>query len=468
MDVVVPYKPRSFQKEVHNCKARYITLVAHRRFGKSIFMFNDMQRRALLKPGRYAIVCPEYKQARSIYWLGGIVGKYAVNAICKKKNESDLIIYYKNGSILQFVGSDNYEPHRGAQFDWLGMDEFSDHDPTGWQTVFRYTIIGQADGSFTGGGVTFTGTLKGENHLWQQYLLQGEDRASFLFPASKTKLLSEKDIQEIREECEGDESVMMQELECIPMHYAGLIFKDFGKNNIIKPFDIPFDWGFGYSLDHGANNPTAFYVYRIDTEGNVYMVNEYYKGKDIIANHAPWIKNMRQQTTVPIIADPSIFNKNLQSSMRAVAYSVVDEYEEHGIGNFTRANNDVLAGINRMAEYIRVDQNRIHPITGQKGSPKFFVFEGCCPQFEKEMRNYRWKEKKTDLNDADQPVKLNDHGCDSARYFLMSRTLAPDLTVNVHITNDEYAKQDREEFAKNGGANSDEEARRLLDQWGRS
>lgn len=464
IEVTIPYKPRAILKQVHECQARYVTLIAHRRCGKSIWALNHIQRKALQKKGRYAIVCPLYTQANSVYWLSGLVDKYVPNEVVKKKSANGMIIHYKNGSILQFLGSDASEPHRGSQFDGLVMDEFSDHDYTGWQSVFRYTIIAQTDSSFSGGWVVFMGTLKGENHLWQEHNRKGPNRASFLFRASETGLLSAEDIAEIREECDGDESLLMQELECVPLHYSGLIFKEFGDHNRIEPFDVPFNWGFGYALDHGANNPTAFGVYRIDPEGNVYKVAEYYKAKDIITNHAPYIRSMRQKEDVSIIADPSIFNNNLQSPLKPHAYSVVDEYEDHGIGNFVKANNSVIAGINRMREYLRFDPSRIHPRTGAKGAPKFFVFKDACPMFEKECKNYRWKEKKEAFNDPDEPIKLNDHAMDETRYFLMSRPAVPDVEVRKKPTADDMAMRERISLAKYGLEDRDEDGG-LIDTW---
>lgn len=293
--ITIPYIPRKHQLEVHNCKARYITLVAHRRFGKSVFALNHIVRAAIQKKGRYAIVCPLYDQARSIYWISGLVEKFVPEQAVLKAYENSMIIYFKNGSTLEFSGSDNpkkYNKFRGAQFNGLVMDEFSDHDYTGWKAVFRYCIAAQSDGGFDGGWVIFTGTVKGENHLWQEYLREGKNRASFLFRASETGILSEQDIEEIREECDGDESIMMQELECIPMYYSGLIYKEFGDHNFVKPFQIPADWGWGYAQDHGANNPTVFGVYRIDYEGNVFRVGEYYRPNATIYDHAPVIREL--------------------------------------------------------------------------------------------------------------------------------------------------------------------------------
>lgn len=437
--VIIPYSPRTLARKVHDSKAKYITLIAHRRFGKSYVLFNEGQKRALKKKGRYAIVGPYFEQVRSIYDKGGIIDKFLTKKHAKL-NQNDLTIRYANGSILEFIGSENYDRHRGAQYDWLGMDEADDHRQEAWDRVFKYTIMAQTDGSFKGGDVLFAGTLKGEGFLWGQYNRRSENRESFMFKASETGLLSAEDIEEIRLECDGDESVLMQELECVPMYYSGLIFKEYGEHNILKPFAIPHDWSYLYGLDHGANNPTAMGKMRVDFEGNVYMVGEYYRPKLTVYEHAPSILEMLHSPDADIYADPSIWNDNLQdqkiveNKVVSRRFSVVDEYREHGITGLVKGQNSVLAGINRMREYLRFDPERIHPLTGQKGSPKFFIIEGACPAFEKEIKTYRWKEKKSISNDPDTPVKMDDHILDAIRYALMSR---PDNTlekVPVHKT----------------------------------
>lgn len=136
-----------------------------------------------------------------------------------------------------------------------------------------------------------------------------------------------------------------------------------------------------------------------------------------------------------------------KNKVENIVFSVVDEYKELGVDGYIKANNDVQAGIARMKKYLRIDPEHIHPLTGQKGSPRFFVVEGSSPAFEKEIRNYRWKEKKDGLNDPDVPVKLDDHAMDECRYFLMSRPEHERQEIKKHPTRAEImrAKLERKE-----------------------
>ena len=78
-----------------------------------------------------------------------------------------------------------------------------------------------------------------------------------------------------------------------------------------------------------------------------------------------------------------------------------------------------------MHKLFHVDENRIHPITKQKGAPRIFFFDTC----EKTMdciEGYRWrKPSNDDENPEERPLKKDDHLVDGLRYGIMS---LPDIS----------------------------------------
>ena len=70
-------------------------------------------------------------------------------------------------------------------------------------------------------------------------------------------------------------------------------------------------------------------------------------------------------------------------------WSVLEEYEDYGIYP-TPANHEILAGINRVREFMRIDPKRRHPITGNLGSPRMFIFSNCI-NFISEIPSYQWR-----------------------------------------------------------------------------
>jgi len=406
--VTLPYKPRELAKQIHECPARFITVVAHRRFGKSHILFNEGQKRALKKKGRYGIIGPYANQVRSIYEKGGIVNKYRPFAY-SRFNTNDMTVRYANGSIFELIGSENYDAHRGTQYDWLGFDESDDHRPEAWDQVFRYTIMAQNDGSFGGGDVMFVGTLKGEGFLWRQMNMKGDDRKSFLFKASETNILTNEDIEMIREECKGDESVMLQELECIPMHYSGLVLKNFGSDNIIEPFDVPFEWHRFESIDVGSVHPTAILHAAEDKEGTIYIYSEHLE-QYMSAKKIAQTVMMKRYSSKGVYIKPkhTVIDTSAGKIDQSSGTSIRVQLEEEKIDTIG-ANKDVQGSVMKLNSMFK--------------DKKILIFNDCVNLIS-QCKNVRWEEPRT-MNGVtiarEGIVKHDDDLFDTLRYLVMSR-----------------------------------------------
>lgn len=229
--------------------------------------------------------------------------------------------------------------------------------------------------------------------------------------------------------------------------FAGQIFSEWRPGvHIIDPFPIPNHWERFRSIDHGQNNPTACGWYAVDYDGNIFKYQEYYEEKMVVSEH---VKNILEMSKVPTadgrmvmdeysytLIDPSTHAKTREKDGRL--YSVADEYYDAGLVT-TKAQNDVMAGINRFKEYLTINPERYHPTrldtegNPMKGSPKFFIFRGRCPNFEEEVQGYKWKPLKygVDENNKEQPVKKNDHAVDESRYAIMSRPQTPGTQQHI-------------------------------------
>ena len=61
--IKIPYKPREYQREVHNNKKRFNVLVCHRRFGKTVLSVNELIKTAANKPRSLcAFIAQTYRQ----------------------------------------------------------------------------------------------------------------------------------------------------------------------------------------------------------------------------------------------------------------------------------------------------------------------------------------------------------------------------------------------------------------------
>ena len=226
--------------------------------------------------------------------------------------------------------------------------------------------------------------------------------------------------------------------------FAGQIFDEFNPTiHVIPRFQVPTTWERLRGIDHGQNNPTACLWAAIDYDGNMYIYDEYYQPSAPVSQHVARIKEMskmrlddgaiRDDLYAYTVIDPSTHAKTREKDGHL--YSVADEYLDAGISTL-KAQNDVIAGINRTKEFLKIDPLRYHPFLksddGESimGAPRLFIFEHCTNLIE-ELQQYRWKQESIlsgnpNTDDVkERPVKRHDHAVDALRYLVMSRHYSP-------------------------------------------
>lgn len=193
---------------------------------------------------------------------------------------------------------------------------------------------------------------------------------------------------------------------------GGLIYKQFGSKNIIDPMTPPKNWLWIAGMDHGYNNPTAWLWAAVGPDGQVIIHNEHYEGGQIVQYHAERVHQInREHERLPdyYVGDPSIRNTD-----PITGTSVLLEYQEAGVP-IVPGNNDVSAGINRVARYLE----------GIDGRPRLYITRNCANLL-KEIQRYHWstwatKKHNFEKNKKEEPHKKDDHACDALRYIIASR-----------------------------------------------
>lgn len=194
---------------------------------------------------------------------------------------------------------------------------------------------------------------------------------------------------------------------------GGLIYKMWSPSlHVIDTMMPPRDWLHVAGGDHGFNNPTAWLWAGIDPDGRVIIYDEYYRSGEIVQYHAAELHKINlEHERVPdyYVADPSIRNVD-----PITGTSVLIEYTDHGIP-IVLGNNDVKAGLNRVARYL----------TGINNVPRLFVTKNCVNLI-REMGRLRWatwtaKKIRADRNPKEEQHKKDDHAADALRYLIASR-----------------------------------------------
>ena len=150
-------------------------LVHHRRAGKDKVCWNHMIKKAAAGPehggrvGIYYYLFPTSIQGRKSLWDGidadgqSFLSHIPASIMAGEPNNTEMKIRFKNGSIMQVIGTDRYDAIRGSNPVGCVFSEFAFHDPRAWDVV--RPILNE-----NGGWAIFNTTPAGKNHaydLWQ-------------------------------------------------------------------------------------------------------------------------------------------------------------------------------------------------------------------------------------------------------------------------------------------------------------
>lgn len=216
MKVVIPYRPRFPQNEIHKQLEthRFCVLVAHRRLGKTVLSVNHLIKRAITdrkERGMYAYLAPFRNQAEQIAW--GYLKHYTSQIPATTINEQKLSILLPNGATIRIFGADNPDALRGMYFDGVVIDEVAQIKPTLWGEVIRPALADRK------GWAAFIGTPKGINLFSQIYdqalnlMSKGDPEwCAMLYSVEQTHVIDEKELAALK--VEMSENEFRQEFLC--------------------------------------------------------------------------------------------------------------------------------------------------------------------------------------------------------------------------------------------------------------
>ncbi len=186
--------------------------VAHRRSGKDVTCWEILIEEAVQDVGTYFYCLPEFTHARRVIWEGMLNdGMRFIDlvppALVKSKNESQMKIELVNGSIIQLVGSDQYDRLVGTNPKGIVFSEYSLTHPMAYQ-ILRAILAAN------GGWVIFNGTPRGKNHF-HAILEQAKKEEGWFWSVDTVKttgVLSDEVLA--KEKGEMDIDIFNQEYHC--------------------------------------------------------------------------------------------------------------------------------------------------------------------------------------------------------------------------------------------------------------
>ena len=282
------YEPRSYQLPVlqaFDSGIKRIVMVWHRRSGKEKtcvagIVSREMQKRV----GSYYYAFPEFNQGRKILWDGmdkdgfKFLDHFPTELLQGKPNDTEMKVKYSNGSIMQVIGTDDFNSVMGTNPVGIVFSEYSLQNPYCW-SYFR-PILAE-----NGGWAIFNFTPRGENHSYDLYQLAKNDKNWFcqILTADDTGALSKEVLEQERTEIvklHGNDALYQQEYFCnftVPIagaYYANqimLMYQEGRVGNVPYEDRIPVDtW-----WDLGVNDNTS--IWFSQTIGAEVRLIDYYQ-----------------------------------------------------------------------------------------------------------------------------------------------------------------------------------------------
>lgn len=284
-EVIIPYDPRSFQREIHSNLKRFNVLVCHRRFGKTVLAINELIVKALesgLPNRRYAYFAPFRKQAKSIAW--DYLKRFTKGVPGVSYNESELRCDFLNGSRIYIDGIDNPNSLRGTYLDGAVMDEFSEMPPIAWEQVIAPMTVDRQ------GFIIFTGTPKGHNHFYNLYQRAINDKSGLwyasLFKASESGVIPERELAIMKASIPKD--AFDQEFECsfqaaVKGSYYGELINEAIEQGRIGTLGIFPNKKVHTAWDLGVSDSTAIWFFQVN--GSTVHLIDYYESSGVGIPH---------------------------------------------------------------------------------------------------------------------------------------------------------------------------------------
>lgn len=189
--------------------------------------------------------------------------------------------------------------------------------------------------------------------------------------------------------------------------------------HVIDPFDIPSDWPRFRGIDFGYTNPFVCQWWTQDPDGRLYLYRELYGVGRIVADWAADIQ--RIEGWILESGAPSPTRERIEWT--AADWDAEDRatLESRGIRTEPAAKA-VQPGIEAVQLRLRVAGD---------GRPRLYVFRDCTVTHDVrlieakkptctvgELPGYVWAPPLPNRAPKEEPLKANDHGCDTMRYVV--------------------------------------------------
>lgn len=293
------YQPRKYQipiNEAFDNGFKRIIQLWHRRGGKDITDLNIVIAEMLKNVGNYYYTFPTYSQGKKALWEGrGKDGTkyldYFRSDLVEKKNEQEMKINFKNGSLFQIIGVEDPDSVVGTNPRGIVFSEYSLQNPKAWELL--RPILKENKG-----WAIFNFTPRGKNHGYKLWKMAKNNPRWWTekLTIDDTKVLNKEDIQEEREEG-MTEDMIQQEYYCsfLSAIQGAIYWEQIDKAEKNKQFtSVPYDPAILVHTvwDLGKNDENCIGFYQ--TNGITWRKIDYLHGNK--KGLPDWIKLVKEKS----------------------------------------------------------------------------------------------------------------------------------------------------------------------------
>ena len=416
-----PYQ-RPILDAIENKGYLRVLAVLPRRSGKDITAWNLMLRQALRRIGVYWYILPTYAMGKKIIWdsidnNGNKFLDYIPSELIDSTNSQEMKVRLKNGSLIQVVGSDNYNALVGTNAIGMVFSEYALQDPMAYQYLRPILVA-------NGGWAVFLSTPRGKNHLYELFEIarNSENWFAYRLTVEDTLHIPLAEIEREKQSGEMSEDLIQQEYYCswdlgIEGAYYSKYLDRMKVNNQITA--VPWEPGFPVhtAWDLGMRDATTIIFFQ--TIGQTVRIVDYYENQDQGLEHYAKILQQKEYIYGKHIAPHDIAVRELGTGM-----SRLERARQLGISFIVAPSLALEDGI----ESVRSTLSKIW-IDERKGSRLIKAIENYRKEYDNKNRIYKSHPLHNEWS----------HGADALRYLCISLPKTGDGTSSAELDK-RYAK----------------------------
>jgi len=212
------------------CKdtSRFRLAVTGRRFGKTHIALRELCKHATQPNSNCYYIAPSYRQAKTIAWEMLTNRLKKMNWVAKK-NEAELTLRLKNGSLISLKGADSPDSLRGVGLTFVALDEAQDLSKELWTHVIRPALSDRK------GKAMFTLTPKGVGSWSHQLYTDAQeldDWSAFQYKTIDGGIVDEDELAQARRDM--DHKTYQQEYLATFNTFSGRVYYNFERDTHVK------------------------------------------------------------------------------------------------------------------------------------------------------------------------------------------------------------------------------------------